>query len=498
MPLAHKLKSDLPLIMLPATARRITDQCDCACAETRAAMPTLAETPMPLNQSYRLADETRLTSLTSDWHWAFQPHSPVAPIVINTPARNLLDTFRTPRAVTTIAPTETYAVRQFLFAQLIQPLEQVAPRIAPHATTCTAWLHLTNTCNLRCPICYLPKTNETMPLETGRRAIDAIVRSALQHNYSRVKLKYAGGEPLLVLPNLLSLHTYARQKCEQHHLALDGIVLSNGTLLDAQVIEQLKSHHLRLMVSLDGVGATHDAQRPYPNGKGSFTRVAQNIERALAHGLVPDISITISNRNLAGLPETVAYVLAHNLPFALNFYRENDCAATHTDLPINEEHLIHAMQQVLQLIQTHPSQTSLLGGLLDRTSLIAPHTHTCSVGRDYMVIDTYGHFAKCQMQIARTLTDVHADDPLSIIRADATGIQNLSVDEKEDCRTCEWKYFCTGGCPLATVRTTGRYDAPSPYCRIYRTLLPEIIKLEGMRLLQNFASAHVQPSVNAL
>lgn len=33
-------------------------------------------------------------------------------------------------------------------------------------------------------------------------------------------------------------------------------------------------------------------------------------------------------------------------------------------------------------------------------------------------------------------------------------------------------------------RATGRYDTQSPHCAIYRVLYPEVIRLEGLRLLK--------------
>jgi type II secretory pathway component PulL len=37
---------------------------------------------------------------------------------------------------------------------------------------------------------------------------------------------------------------------------------------------------------------------------------------------------------------------------------------------------------------------------------------------------------------------------------------------------------------LANFRATGRYDAKSPNCYIYKALFPEIMRLEGLRLLK--------------
>lgn len=48
----------------------------------------------------------------------------------------------------------------------------------------------------------------------------------------------------------------------------------------------------------------------------------------------------------------------------------------------------------------------------------------------------------------------------------------------------EWKHWCTGGCPLATFKATGRYDIQSPNCNIYKALYPEALRLEGLRLIK--------------
>jgi uncharacterized protein len=88
------------------------------------------------------------------------------------------------------------------------------------------------------------------------------------------------------------------------------------------------------------------------------------------------------------------------------------------------------------------------------------------------------------MEIERTLGSVLCDDPLLLVRQDQGGVQNLSVEEKEGCRDCTWRYWCSGGCPITTYRATGRYDLKSPNCEIYRTIFPRAIRLEGLRILK--------------
>jgi uncharacterized protein len=88
------------------------------------------------------------------------------------------------------------------------------------------------------------------------------------------------------------------------------------------------------------------------------------------------------------------------------------------------------------------------------------------------------------MDVERTLGNVFQSDPLLLVQQDKTGVQNPSVDEKEECRQCPWHYWCAGGCPIAAYNATGRFDVKSPNCNIYRAIFPEALKLEGLRLLK--------------
>jgi uncharacterized protein len=355
--------------------------------------------------------------------------------------------------------------------------EREAPQIL------TAWLHVTNECNLRCHYCYLDKTKEDMTSDAGHKAIDAIFRSALRHRFREIRVKYAGGEASLHMMSVIAFHDYAVQCAQKHGITLEGTILSNGVALSQRSIDHLKARHISVTISLDGLGNYHDSQRPFISGKGSSQYVLRTIDRLLANGITPSITITISRRNLDGLTDLVDYVLDRDLPFSLNYYRENECSATIADLCFADEQIITAMRSVYALIEEKLPSRSLLGCLLDKANITAPHNHTCGVGQNYLVIDQFGGVAKCQMEIKRTITTINTDDPLQMIREDHRGVRGLAVEEKKGCRTCEWRYWCTGGCPVVTYRSTGRYDVKSPNCNIYKTLFPEVLRLEALRLL---------------
>lgn len=350
--------------------------------------------------------------------------------------------------------------------------------------TLGAWLHITNACNLRCPYCYLDKTSEHMVDDTARKAVDAVFRSAIKHHYRRVRLQYAGGEASIHAARVVAIHDYATTLAQEHALDLYAYIMSNGVFLAQHSIDQFKQRAISVMISLDGIGAYHDSQRPFMNGRGSFKCVDRTIDRLLMSGLIPHISVTVSRRNLPGLPELVTYILERDLPFSLNYYRDNECSTHIRDLQFEEGQMIEAMRAVFALIERRLPRRRLLGSLIDKANLLAPHRYTCGMGRSYMVIDQRGGIARCHADIKRTVTTIAADDPLLFIRKARDGVQAYAVDEKEGCRSCQWRYWCAGGCPLLTYRVSGRSDVRSPNCAIYQALFPDVLRLEALRLLE--------------
>ncbi len=437
-------------------------------------------------------------------HWlACNPITEGNIVVLDEEARSLLELFRSEQRLKDLmklwanvaeydldqpsARQNTHIVALFVALGLIidkdKEVDLSVSSSAP-SKTLSAWLHVTNACNMGCSYCYIPKSQEHMAADVGERAVDAVIRSALRSGYQQIHLKYAGGEALLRFPHVLALHDYAVRQTERHGLRLSTTLLSNGAALLPRSIEQLKQRNIRVMISLDGIGEDHDKQRPLVNGMGSFRLVDRAIARLLAYDLIPNINVTVSQHNLAGLPKLVDYLLEHELPFSFSYYRENDCSASLTDLQFTEKQMIHAMKAAFAVIERQLPARRIYSGLIDKASFNAPHHHTCNVGESYLVIDQHGGVARCQTEITHTLTTIAADDPLQDIRNHRAGMQVLDVDQKEGCRTCNWRYWCTGGCAAVTYRLTGRNDIRSPNCGIYKALFPEALRLEALRLLK--------------
>jgi uncharacterized protein len=476
------LPSHFVLLADDAEQLALDSDCNCACPQ---ALPTLVPTQLSAHTLLQRHPQQRAIALGDGYQALFVPSvSRVA--VVNDAAYRLLREFQVPRLLESLDPAALETAQQLLRLGLLRPSGQ-PDQPPPPADELVAWLHVTNACNLRCTYCYIDKTDQAMSADTAFAAVDAVLRSAQHHGYKRVLLKFAGGEASLNLALVEQMQHYAQVQAELAGIELRGVVLSNGVGLTRHKLQRIHSLGLRLMISLDGPQAFHDAQRPTIHGQGTYTATIGSIERALALGIGLTVSVTITGASVAGLPEVVAWLLERKAHFTLNFYRENDCSSTFRTLKIEEQTLIAGMRSAYQVIESNLPRYSLLNCLLDRANLGAAHSRTCAVGDNYLVIDHDGNIAKCQMEITQPVTTVWAADPLKLIRLDAVGVQNVPVEQKEGCRDCEWRYWCAGGCAIATFRATGRYDIRSPNCAIYQALYPDVLRLEGLRLLRYHA-----------
>jgi len=482
--LAHDSVQDI----LPTTGH------DCACADTNTRL-----LPVVTRAVGRQLIKPRLhTQRVDDEHYlAFNPLANSGPVVLNEAALGLLNGFssfgREEFGASANSDSErSVAIHRLQELHLLEPSGTERHLARGETQTLIAWLHTTNACNLTCTYCYVDKSNEPMEEATGYAAVDAIFRSAVSNGFKAVKLKYAGGEATLNFGLVMKLHDYAAEKAQESGLDLKEVILSNGVALTRPMLDFLRDEKITLMISIDGIGEGHDVQRIFANGRGSSHIVKRSIDRALSHGVSPHISITVTANNADEVAAAVDFALERDLLFNLNFYRESDATMDGADLRAEDERLIEAMRQAFAVIEQNLPSHSLLASLIDRANFGSPHETVCGAGDSYLVVDQNGGISRCQMELERTVTDIFADDPLTEIRLHSGGFQNTSVEEKSGCRECDWRYWCAGGCPSLTYRATGRNDVKSPYCNVYKSLYPDLLQLEGLRILRQTSNGLVR------
>lgn len=135
-------------------------------------------------------------------------------------------------------------------------------------------------CNLACPYCFEEGVREGryMSSETADLLVEMLERDHLSKG-REVSLDFYGGEPLLSRDLIKSIARRLRNSSEERGLPFSFSLVTNGTLLNRSVAQELKAFGLKsAKVTLDGPREVHDRSRPFASGKGSsFDVIVRNI-----------------------------------------------------------------------------------------------------------------------------------------------------------------------------------------------------------------------------
>lgn len=145
-------------------------------------------------------------------------------------------------------------------------------------------LTLDEGCNLRCAYCphtlaaawTRPHGERRMSPDTVRAAVDLFLAHA---DGDAPSISLYGGEPLLA-PELVRLVADLVHAARRPEIRI--ILDTNGTLLDAAMVELVAERSLHLQVSLDGPAPIHDRWRTTADGRPTHAVVMAGLARLLA------------------------------------------------------------------------------------------------------------------------------------------------------------------------------------------------------------------------
>ena len=325
---------------------------------------------------------------------------------------------------------------------------------APHGqrgAVSSAYLHVTQRCNLSCAFCYSEDAQRnTLPdpsLDELNHALDTIAAQRAR------RVVISGGEPFL-RDDLPRVAQHAKDVGVQ-----EIVVLTNGLLCTRERLQPLAGLVDCLGVAFDG----YDGGRtPHLRGQSVFEPALRAVQTALACGIAARILPTIHARNVCDLPRYRA--LADEQGASLSYSLLTATTKALGDLSLSEEQLHDLAMYALH------EQLALDSDLVSGPGLAA--RCSCGVGTRTLSVAAGGSVYPCHMlhDPRLALGNAFTDDDATLAERLLEGpTAQLCVDQVESCNTCNVRYLCGGGCRARAFYDTGALDAPDPYCALYRT-----------------------------
>lgn len=316
----------------------------------------------------------------------------------------------------------------------------------------SAYLHVSNTCNLSCVGCYSADCNRNRAADSSLENLCHAITVLAQLGVTR--LVVSGGEPFLRrdLPDIV------RNACEQ---GMENIaVLTNGTRCSEKVLARLAGNVDVISVSFDGANPESAA---FIRGEQLFDTLVDAVKRIQTAGIHAHMLPTLHARNIQDVP---AYIeLSKQLGCTVGFSLLSGARTNLGDLMPSEPCLMELANTMVAVARK--GEAASIDDAFNPLRALMVRVR-CGAGKHSVSVASDGAVYPCHMlhKPEFALGDAFSDDA-SAIANNLSQFTLPSVEEIEGCSSCENRYFCGGGCRARAYDEHGCMTRRDPYCAYY-------------------------------
>ena len=138
---------------------------------------------------------------------------------------------------------------------------------------------VTSDCVLRCSHCNIDKSlGHTVRFKDALKAVDILMASPGK----KKRLEIYGGEPFLKFELVKKIVKAARTARNKYLKNLSISIATNGILLNSSHLKFLKDNKINISISVSGSEKSHDLNRVFPDGTGSYKKLKNNLKGVFA------------------------------------------------------------------------------------------------------------------------------------------------------------------------------------------------------------------------
>lgn len=352
-------------------------------------------------------------------------------------------------------------------------------------------LHVAHDCNLRCRYCFggqgfFGGDRELMQADTGRAAIDFLIERSGGRRF--LDVDFFGGEPLLNFHTVKEIISYAREREKETGKRFRLTLTTNAVLFDEEVQRCLEDNDVCLVLSIDGRPEVHDKNRPFPDGSGSYWKVASNIRRFLRTTKNKNYYIrgTFTRQNLDFTADVLHLADMGAELVSLEPVMDTsggEYALRNEDMPLVCEEYERLTRALLARarkgkgINFFHFNIDLTGG-----PCLPRRLQGCGAGHEYAAVAPNGDLYPCHQLVGQdefrlgNIVENNLEIELPVEKFRQAHLYN-----KDACRNCWAKFFCSGGCHANAYKANGNFLRPyEAGCRLLRKRVECALYLQVM------------------
>ena len=324
----------------------------------------------------------------------------------------------------------------------------------------SAYLHITNRCNLHCMGCYSNNRErnvcEDLSLQHITKILDELKDIGLE------TLCISGGEPFL-RPDLDQIVIYAK------NIGIENVMItSNATCIDISMLTNIKKLVTCIAISIDGFNTEN---QQFIRDSGTFQKVITTSREMKRCGIPMKFVATIHRKNYKYITNYIGLSREMGIPISFSILTCNPKIEPLNELVLNNEEfsaLLSMSDESTAVFDDTPSAISALR-----------YKSSCGAGENLISIDALGNVFPCHMlhYDEFKLGNVLETPLFSIISSEAAKkFRSITVDSYDECSQCNYRYFCGAGCKARRYLHEGSPLGKDIYCMSYWSNLEQFSK----------------------
>lgn len=330
-------------------------------------------------------------------------------------------------------------------------------------------LHAAHDCNMTCKYCFGDKgafegVRSLLSLETGKKAIDFL----LEHSGSRrnLEIDFFGGEPLMNFEVVKSLVDYGREAEKVYGKNIRFTITTNGLLLDDDKADYINENMDNVILSIDGRPEVNDNMRRTCNDKGTYDIITKNYLRFVEKRKgTYYVRGTFTRENL-DFSEDVRHLVDKG-------FKNVSVEPVVTDLSVgyalqdeDAETLFQEYDKLTDLYLEYAKEGKKFEFFhfnvdLNQGPCVVKRVSGCGAGTEYVAVSPEGDIYPCHQFVGNpdfklgNLYDGNFENKWY------DKFNQAHIYNKEKCRDCWAKFYCSGGCHANAYHMN--HDILEPY-----------------------------------